>query len=335
MSLMILLRLKALLDSMTRRFESIDEITTAPKGLIDWPAYAKNVSRGQFTGVPCSYPDLRDDRLLKGAIRYSLEKHLKSLYSQTEHGAFVHALITLYQETLRKVWDSPAHEPSPRNLASWLQRPLRSQHFAEGIQAIEWTVDERGLAGLSDLEGIPWMMPMDQFFEAWVETVLHAVARETGGRLRVARKRETTQPLKWDPPYTGSQRSLMPDMLLEWDSTTLIVDAKYKRHWVELQDRSWFESAEELKEQHRHDLLQVLAYSNVARTENVIACLAYPCSPENWSYLQANGRLIHKAELAAGHRSLRVWLTALPMATSIDKIAPPIAEAVKAVIRGI
>ena len=28
------------------------------------------------------------------------------------------------------------------------------------------------MAGLSDLEGLPWTMPMEQFFEAWIETVL-------------------------------------------------------------------------------------------------------------------------------------------------------------------
>ena len=33
-----------------------------------------------------------------------------------------------------------------------------------GLQAIEWTADERGLAGVSDLEGIPWTMPMNEFF---------------------------------------------------------------------------------------------------------------------------------------------------------------------------
>ena len=56
-------------------------------------------------------------------------------------------------------------------LGVWLQRPMRAEQFINGLQAIEWTVEERGFAGLSDLEGIPWTMPMDQFFEAWGETV--------------------------------------------------------------------------------------------------------------------------------------------------------------------
>ena len=53
--------------------------------------------------------------------------------------------------------------------------------------------------------------------------------------MSVGRKRETIHPLNWEPPYIGSQKSLVPDIWLEWDSTTLIVDAKYKRHWEELQ----------------------------------------------------------------------------------------------------
>jgi len=52
----------------------------------------------------------------------------------------------------------------------WLRRPLGSDALMEGLQAIDWSVEERGLAGLSDMEGLPWTMPMDQFFEAWVET---------------------------------------------------------------------------------------------------------------------------------------------------------------------
>jgi 5-methylcytosine-specific restriction endonuclease McrBC regulatory subunit McrC len=169
-------------------------------------------------------------------------------------------------------------------------------------------------------------MPMAQFFEAWVETVFCTVARRTGGQLKVGRKQETTHPLNWDPPYLGSQKSLVPDIWLEFDSATLIVDAKYKRHWEELQQHSWAHLEEELREQHRGDLLQVLAYANLARTPKVIACLAYPCSPQSWQSLRDRGRLIHRAGLTLGARSLTLWLVAVPMATAVDRIAAPLAE---------
>ena len=187
-----------------------------------------------------------------------------------------------------------------------------------------------GLAGLSDLEGIPWTMPMDQFFEAWVETVFRVVARRTGGQIKVGRKHQTVHPVNWEPPYLGSQKSLVPDLWVEWDSATLIVDAKYKRHWEEMQRQSWSSLEEQLREQHRNDMLQVLAYANLARTPRVIACLTYPCSLQSWRSLVERGRFLHRAALSSGARSLQLWLTAVPMAAEVDRIATPITDQLRA-----
>ncbi len=330
LSFMILARLKALLDSLDRRFEITTEFRSAPRGTVRWAEYAtRSLAVARYTSVPCTFPDLRDDRFLKGAIRFCVEKQIRALETQKEHGAFVHRLIELGQQLLRRVQMVAVYVPSATMMGSWLQRPMRAEHFVDGLQAIEWTVDERGLAGLSDLEGIPWTMPMDQFFEAWVETVLRAVAQRTGGHMKVGRKRETTYPMNWDPPYLGSQKSLVPDLWLEWDSTTLIVDAKYKRHWEEMQRQSWVRLEEEIREQHRNDLLQVLAYANLARTPRVIACLTYPCTHHSWKSLEERGRLIHKANITVGSKSLHLWLTAIPMATAVDRIATPISDHVR------
>jgi 5-methylcytosine-specific restriction endonuclease McrBC regulatory subunit McrC len=138
--------------------------------------------------------------------------------------------------------------------------------------------------------------------------------------------------VNWNPPYLGSQKSLVPDIWLEWESATLIVDAKYKRHWEELQQRSWVNVEDELREQHRNDLLQVLAYANLARTAEVIACLAYPCSLQSWISLRERGRLLHRAEFAVGARRIHLWLTAVPMATDVERIASEVAEHVRRAI---
>jgi 5-methylcytosine-specific restriction endonuclease McrBC regulatory subunit McrC len=119
---------------------------------------------------------------------------------------------------------------------------------------------------------------------------------------------------------------LVPDVWLEQDSTTIIVDAKYKRHWEEMQHHSWHSADEILKEAHRNDLFQVMAYANLARTPRVIACLAYPCTPDTWASMLDRGRLIHKADVTTGSRSMSVWLTAVPMATEADKIAIPLTD---------
>ncbi len=321
LSFMVLTRLKALLDRLDRRFEVTTETRPAPKGRVEWTQYAtRQMPRGDFLSVPCTFPDLRDDRHLKGVIRFAVEKQLRSLETQCEQGAFVHRLIAFAESLLLRLRSISTRTPAMGEVQTWLRRPLRTDAFIEGLQAIDWTVEERGLAGLSDLEGIPWTMPMEQFFEAWVETVLRNVAQKTGGVLKVGRRRETISPLAWEPPYSGSQRSLVPDLILELQNAAVIVDAKYKRHWEELQDGDWRGQTDELREQHRLDLLQVLAYANLVSSREVVCCLVYPCSATTWESLFKRGRLFHKSELPNRGRRVRVWLTAVPMSADAERI---------------
>jgi 5-methylcytosine-specific restriction endonuclease McrBC regulatory subunit McrC len=333
-SVMVLARLKALLDGLQRRFELTTEALSAPKGNIDWTQYAtRQLPRGNFLSVPCTFPDLRDDRDLKGAIRFAIEKQLRSLETQREQGAFIHRLIALAESLLRKVDAVASRRPARSDFDRWLRVPMRTDTFAEGLRAIDWTVEERGLAGLSDLEGLPWTMSMNHFFEAWVETVMRSVARQMCGTLKVGRRRETVSPLSWDPPYLGSQRSFIPDMILELEGTSFIVDAKYKRHWEELQS-AWHEQESVLHERHRADLLQVLAYANLASVSNdVICCLVYPCSQGTWESLARRGRLFHQAELPNRGRRVRIWLTAIPMGASANSVAAPLTEQIRTVTR--
>ena len=333
LSSIILVRLSALLNSLTRKFELVNEDRSSPRGRIDWGEYARrSLPAGRFLSLPCTYPELEEDRLIKGAIRYTVEHHLRSLETQKENGAFVWQLIELAQSLLLKVQSVPVYVPTAHLLQTWMRRPMRSDNFLDGLQAIEWTVEERGLAGLSDLQGLPWRMSMDEFFEAWVETVFASVARSTGAQIKTGRQSETTRPIEWQPSYLGSQKSLKPDIWLEWESTTLIVDAKYKRHWEELSRHSWSQVEEDLRERHRNDLFQVLAYANLAQTPNVIACLVYPCSAVTWQDLKAGERLVHKASFSAGTRAVHLWLTAVPMSANAELVAKEMSENVRTVL---
>jgi 5-methylcytosine-specific restriction endonuclease McrBC regulatory subunit McrC len=103
----------------------------------------------------------------------------------------------------------------------------------------------------------------------------------------------------------------------------VVVDAKYKRHWEELQEGRWHERSDELREQHRADLLQVLAYANLVSNREVVCCLVYPCSLTTWESLARRGRLFHQSELPNRGRRVRVWLTAVPMSAAIERVTTP------------
>ena len=69
------------------------------------------------------------------------------------------------------------------------------------------------------------------------------------------------------------------------------------------------------------DLLQVLAYANVATTDRVIVCLAYPCSNATWESLKERDQLFHRASLSAGDRQVELLLTAFPMGVQMSAVA--------------
>lgn len=327
LSSMILVRISNLLRTISRKFEMASEIRNAPRGRVRWNEYAcRSITTGRFLSIPCTFPDLRHDRQLLGTVRYCLERVIEALQSQLEHGTFVQRLINLAVQLLTIVQDVPAFVPAVSQLQTWLQKPLKSEFYIDGLQALHWTLEKRGLAGASTIDGIPWVMEMDRFFEAWVETLFHSLARSTGGLLKIGRLHQTTRAIAWEPPYLGSQNSLRPDVWVQWGSTTLVVDAKYKRHFEDLQSRSWGSMEASWREDHRSDLLQVLAYANLAQSRKIISCLVYPCSPDQWTYLRDTNRLFHKAEITIGERELHLWMTAVPMRATLDEVYAPIAR---------
>ncbi|MGD0117024.1 MAG: hypothetical protein ABSD30_03100 [Candidatus Binatus sp.] len=318
LSTIVIARVDALLKSMVRRFELVTQERRAPRGRIDWSEYARReIGRSRFLNVPCRFPDLRDDRVLKGAIRFTLEKQIASLEGQISSGPFVFKLIEVCQRMMESVRDVAPRAPTPATLQGWLSGRLASETFRTGIQAIEWTAYERGLAGLSDLQGLAWAMSMEEFFESWAETIVARVSHKIGGVLRTQRERQTLTPLNWSPPYLGSQKSLVPDIVLEREDQTVIFDAKYKMHWEEMQQHRWLDLEKEIRERHRADLLQVLAYANLSTKARTTVCLAYPCLEETWTSLRERKRLFHRASVGAGTRRVDLVLTAFPMSTTV------------------
>jgi hypothetical protein len=317
LSTIVLSRLKGLLDELQRRFETTNAELSSPRGTINWGRYLRQISRARFLDVPCTFPELQKDRELRSAIRFALERQLRSLQTQRAAGSFVRELLELCQDLIDRVRDVSPREPLPTAFRVWRRSSLQTQVFTRGVEAIEWTAGERGLAGLSDLAGLPWVMSMEQFFEAWAETLMSHVGRLIGGIVRSGRERQTVVPLNWDPPYLGSQKSLIPDLIVERGDTTVIVDAKYKEHWEEIQQLRWSDLGEDLRERHRADLLQILAYSNVAKTPKVLVCLAYPCNEERWLSLRARKLLIHRASLPVPDRRLALALIAFPLSTRV------------------
>ena len=328
LSTVILMRIQQLLKTIDRRFEFCDGILRAPRGQVNWQKYVTtSLSSMKCLDLPCRFPDLRDDQHLLAAVHYVLRKQLAALSSQRKFGQVVNQLMQWCETLLIPVKSAPMRQPTPRELGQWLNGVFVSQPLQLGIEAMEWVIDERGLAGKSDLQGLPWKMNMPDFFEAWVELIAEKSLLRIGGQLCSGRTSETVVPISWSNPTQGTQKSLKPDFVIHGDDHTLILDAKFKTHWYELNNDRWGKMGENIQHSHRNDLLQVLAYSTLFDTKRITSCLVYPCSLKTWQSLKDTNRLNQRASVYSGKRNIDLLLTAVPMGGPVDDISSCLAEA--------
>ena len=330
LSSIILQRIQFLLDQLNRNFDFKQTDLNAPKGTVNWSLYAsKRIPSVKFLNIPCRFPDLKENEELKSSIHFTLKVLLASLESQRIAGVFVLQLIEKCLELISRVRNIAPRQPSATALQYWYNLPIRTEAFREGLQAIEWTVDDRGLAGIGDLQGLPWIMPMEVFFESWLETIAGHLIQRIGGQMKIGRKRETITPISWDPPYLGSQKFLLPDVIVERENDIIILDAKYKEHWEELSFKSWSNIEEEIREKHREDLLQILAYSTATDKQIVTSCLIYPCKDSTWKSMKSRNMNFHRASIYAGQRKINLLLTAIPMKSDFSEAVKCLSDALK------
>ncbi|MEZ5330645.1 MAG: hypothetical protein R2991_01030 [Thermoanaerobaculia bacterium] len=184
--------------------------------------------------------------------------------------------------------------------------------LAKGIEAIGWIFDERGLGGGRELDGLAWQLPLDRAWEAYVEATARSEAVLTGATVRVGRLGQTVFPLHWTSPIHRTLGHLVPDIVVQRGSFVHVIDAKYKAHLAELDERGWRDFADAARERHRADLHQVLAYAALFEAEHIRATLAYPLRRATFEALAARGQDRSVAELGYGGRRAELELRGLP-----------------------
>jgi len=320
LSATVLMRIEALMKQSTRRFEMSEVVMSAPKGQVNWTRYAaQHWAKGQCLSVPCRFTDLLVDTKLQGVLHWTVLRHQDALRTQRgRHIAVLH-LLQRCDALLTQLRSFIPRQPE----IGWqpTSNTIYSDVFRKGIEAIHWTLDERGLGGTSDLAGLPWRMDMAFFFEAWIESIAETTARRFQAKLTAGRRNETMVRLNWQPQRLGTQRALIPDVVLHRSDVTLVIDAKYKRHAQLVGYGGYGKGDHDWQVQHREDLLQVLAYSSLFDTPRVIACLAYPTAHDQWQVLRDQGRVMSRATVRHGLRQIEVALVAVPMSGRTDEIA--------------
>ena len=92
-------------------------------------------------------------------------------------------------------------------------------------------------------------------------------------------------PLHWSDPSLRSLGHLVPDVILRRHDEVRVFDAKYKAHFAELDESGWLRVAEQVRDAHRADLHQVLAYAALFDAPKITTTLVYPFRPSTFAAL--------------------------------------------------
>jgi hypothetical protein len=319
----VIARLRALLEQLKRGFDFKENTTQAPRGTIEWRQYLNtSLPTGRWHHVPCRYPDLSTDPILRGAIRWTLERVLEELGLVGGADRVALGLRTDAIRLLEQLSDVARVYPRAELIGRMSGGdPLLAQTVRSGLEAIGWVRDERGLGGGRQMDGLAWSLPLDQLWEDHVAARVHEQVRQEGGVLRLGRRGETVIPLHWSDPTHRSLGHLVPDMVVTRPASVWIVDAKYKAHFAELDEAGWRQMADEIRERHRADVHQVLAYSALFDVPEVTATLAYPLRRDTWESLHARGLDRTVADIYSSSRHVRLELWGMPFSQSLGAVS--------------
>jgi hypothetical protein len=208
--------------------------------------------------------------------------------------------------------DVSAAVPRRNRLRRLVGDRLVDHALRQGLEAIGWVVDERGLGGGREQDGIAWQLPLDSLWESYVEAITRREAALTGADVRVGRLRETVFPLRWTGVGHGSLGHLTPDIVVRRGRAVHVIDAKYKGHLADLDDEGWRRFTDDERDVHRADVHQILAYAALYDADEITATLTYPLRRSTWDTLAARGRDVSRADLLHGGRRIRLELRGLP-----------------------
>jgi len=313
------LRLLAdLLANLRPGYRERNEVRSHPRGQIQWQTYLTHqLPTGRWHHLPCRFSELDTDSRLRQAVRWTLERLRGDLGVVGGTDPVALTLISQIARLLERVADVPARRPQRGELDRDIGGgALVSMALREGLRAMSWIVDERGLGGGRSSDGLAWILRLEQLWERYVEHLVRDEAARTGGRVRAGRLGETTVPLAWNNPSHRALGHLVPDFVVYRPDGIEIVDAKYKSHFADLDAVRWSALAEEAQASMRADIHQVLAYAATvtARTagERVTASLIYPVPHTLFALLKQQKRTLSLTVIPIGHRELNLQIVAVP-----------------------
>ena len=249
--------LESLVSKPWRKFDNVEKLSNQPTGQINWNKYINNEfkieSRLKF---PTHKNILSEFHREYSEIRYVFDICKNELLSSNTPQRIKSTLRSKLKFIEEKLYN---HKPSiTKNI---------SMKSADSPTVKRCKEQANRILNFELADSTAWRVDFSDVFEKYVQYIFKEVAKETGGKLVANFKFQS----KTSKHYSWELKHLEPDAIYQKDNFLVFIDAKYKSNLY-----NKFGKSETLKDDHRHDLHQIMAYSSFSKTENKNGFLCYP-----------------------------------------------------------
>ncbi|HET9137145.1 MAG TPA: hypothetical protein VFO76_10940 [Candidatus Kapabacteria bacterium] len=250
--------LETLTNHSWRKFNNEGKFLSTPTGQVDWDRYAQSSykveNRLEF---PVHKNLLSESHIEYSQIRFVFDICKTELLSSNTPFRLKNKFSPLISSLEEKLY---FHQPKQST-----EIPIHSFDFP---YVKDCKVSANTILNSKFLQSIGWRVDFSVVFEKFIQHIFHLAAKESLGHLTPNPKFQA----RYSPKFAWNLDHLEPDAILKVGEKLIFIDAKYKSHLL----NKYAGDSLSLKDDHRSDLHQVIAYSAFSENDTKYGFLCYP-----------------------------------------------------------
>lgn len=240
-----------------RKFDNVEKISNQPTGQVNWNKYINS--------------EYKVENRLKFPVRTNVLSEFHSEYAEIRYVFDICKIELLSSNTPQRI------KNTLRNRLNFLEERLYHHkpkttnkiivRFSESPAVKNCKNQANKILNFNLVDSTAWRVDFSDVFEKFIQHIFREAAKEIGGRLYSNFKFHS----KTEKHYSWELKHIEPDAIFQKENLLVFIDAKYKSNLY-----NKFDQSEILKEDHRHDLHQIMAYSSFSKSNFKYGFLCYP-----------------------------------------------------------
>lgn len=249
--------LEKLCTNSWRKFDSVEKVSSQLIGQINWTKYINN--------------EYKVENRIKFPARTNILSEFHSEYAEIRYVFDICKKELLSANTPQRIKSVQQNKLSFLEDRLYHHKPKLTNkiviRFSDTPAVKACKEQANKILNFNFLDCTAWRVDFSDVFEKFIQYIFKETAKEFGGKLYSNFKFHS----KTSKYYSWELKHIEPDAIFQKENILVFIDSKYKSNLF-----NKFDQSELLKEDHRHDLHQIMAYSSFSKVDFKFGFLCYP-----------------------------------------------------------